>query len=281
MPGNDLTTLAAVKDWLTLTNTAPSNSDSVLKRQIKQASATIMSYLQRSSMVSQNYTDNFDGAGNQTFFLNQWPVTAVLSVTVDGQEVEQSDDTREPGWVLAPWDGFPPGNPQQVALIGGYLANCGSQNVRITYTAGYLVQNEAQVVPSPGYAITVDQPMGFWCQNAGVTYADGTPLVQTTSKTPTLGQYYIPPESPNVDLGTYQFAAADADAGVLISYSYVPSTVDEACVNLVSERYKYRQRIGQRSQSQGGQTTNSYDPNQMPTYVKDALQPFKKVLPLW
>lgn len=280
MPGNDLTTLTAVKDWLTLTNTSPSNSDAVLARQIKQASATIMSYLQRATFVSQNYTDTFDGGSNQTFFLNQWPVTGVVSVLVDGIEVEPSSDGREPGWVLSAWDGFPPGQPQQVTLLGGYTACRGSSNVKIIYTAGYLVQAEAQTVPSTGYAVTVDQPLGFWASDAGVTYANGTPFVKVASS-PSVGQYAIPAESPNVDLGTYQFAAADAGAGVLMSYSYVPSTVDEACVNLVSERYKYRGRIGQRSQSMGGQTTASYDPNQMPTYVEKALQNFRKILPLW
>lgn len=280
MPGNDLTTLAAVKEWLTANNQAPTNADVVLARQIKSASATIMSFLQRSSFVSQAYTDVFDGAGNQTFFLNQWPVTTVLEVTIDGIDVAESTDGREPGWVLSAWDGFPPGQPQQVTLLGGFQACRGNGNVRIRYTAGYLVSGEAQTVPATPYQVTVDQPLGFWSQDAGVTYANGTALVKVASS-PSVGQYSIPAESPNVPLGTYQFAAADTAASVLISYSYVPSSVDEACVNLVADRYKYRGRIGQRSQSTGGQTTNSYDPNQMPVYVRDALQPFRKVLPMW
>ena len=270
---NDLTTLAVVQDWLSANGTSPGNTDTVLSRLITTCSASILSYLQRASLLSQTYTDTFSGNGGRKYFLNQWPVTSVQSVTVDGRAVLQSPDGIEPGWVLDTWNGYPPGSEQAVTLIGGYCFNRGRANVSITYTAGYLVSNEAAVVPATPYQVTVAQPLGNWTQDAGVTYANGTPLVEVASA-PTVGQYSVAAG------GVYTFAAADITSAVLISYSYVPASVDDACMNLVSERYRYRARIGMRSQSIGGQTTTSYDISDVPAYIKMQLQNFRSVLPL-
>lgn len=276
----DLTTLPVVQDWLSSGGASPGNTDMVLSRLITTRSGSIMAYLQRSSFRSQTYVDTFDGKGGRTYFLNEWPVTSVQAVTVDGITVPASDG-KSPGWLLQGWNGYPPGSPQGVELIGGYAYSCGRGNVSITYTAGYLISAEPAVVPATPFEVFVKQPQGSWTADGGVQYASGGALVLVTG-TPSVGQYALIPTTttPAVGTGGYQFAAADAAANVLISYSYVPTSVEEACMAWVGERYRARQRIGMRSQSIGGQTTTSYDLTDIPNYIKLDLQPYKKVLPI-
>jgi hypothetical protein len=50
---------------------------------------------------------------------------------------------------------------------------------------------------------------------------------------------------------SYQFSAADVGASVLLSYSYVPSDIEDACVTMVGDRYKAKDRIGYVSKSLG------------------------------
>ncbi len=62
-----------------------------------------------------------------------------------------------------------------------------------------------------------------------------------------------------------------------ISYSFCPSAIEMALRFWVADMYKYRSRIGERSQSQGGVQTSSYIVQAMPDIVKLALQPFENI----
>jgi hypothetical protein len=79
-PSGDLTTLAAVKDWLGL---AVSGDDMKLARLISAVSAFIQSWINR-QLVSASYTETRDGTGTRRLALANYPVTAVASVTLDG-----------------------------------------------------------------------------------------------------------------------------------------------------------------------------------------------------
>ncbi len=274
MATGDLATLDVVKQFLAVTTTA---SDAVIARQIRQITQEIFNYLQRSTHLSRTYTDVLDGHAGRAAFLQQWPVTSITSVSIDGEVVPVSTD-QGVGYLLQAWDGYPPGIVQSVDLIG-YAFCYGRQNVQIAYRAGYLISDEAQTIPATTpFTITVDQPQGPWAQDEGVTFSDGTALVKVTG-TPAAGQYALSTEDGDGP-GTYIFAEADASLAVLISYSYAPSALEDACINWASERYKRRDRIGQKSKSLGGQETISFDNSGMPDYIKTALQPFRKVLPI-
>lgn len=269
----DLTTLANVKAWLNITGDA---SDAVLQRLISQCSRTILDELQRSSLISQTYTDVADGMGGSHEFLDNWPVTAVSQVIVDGQVIPEAVQQvgasfASVGWRLQPWDGYTPGDPQAVEMIGRCFTR-GRLNVSITYTAGYLVSAEAWTIPATPFQVTAKQILGPWAADSGVTYADGTALVAVASS-PAQGQY-------SVSAGVYTFNAADEGQSVLLSYSYTPASLEDTCINWVSERFRYRDRIGQKSKTLGGQETASYDLSDIPAYIKTQLQPFRKVLPL-
>jgi hypothetical protein len=238
---------------------------------IPDASRTIINKLNRPRLFQQTYTRIIDGVGNYQIVLPDYPVTGIISVQmgsilvssfplpVPGQPPQFPPLTFGPiGYRFVPWAGDLPGDPAVVELVGGVFYR-GAQNVKVVYTAGYVVQNESQVIPASPYTITVLQPQGIWCLDNGVTFANGTVLTPVPSG-PISGQYIPPPDPPPTlaALGQYTFAAADTGKTVLITYSFVPSDLELACIQLVGETFTYRDRIGQLDKTLGGQETIRY-----------------------
>ena len=91
-----------------------------------------------------------------------------------------------------------------------------------------------------------------------------------TAGTPSTGQY-------NVSSGVYTFAAADAGAAVLVSYGFIPAAINNACIEWVAERYRYRTRIGQSAQTVAGQQTASYSLKDIPDFIQASLDPYRSV----
>ena len=280
MATNDLTTLADVKAWLGRTDT---NSDTLLSALITRVSRQICSYLQRGTILPHAVSEVRSGTGGNTLVLRQWPVISVSSVVVGLRTIPQAtspsggpDLATGPGWAYEQWDGTPPGRPQALLLrgysFGQTFPGAGNgQNVLVTYRAGYEVTNEPQTVIA-GIA-TVNAPFGEWASDAGVTYANGTAL-QAVSGSPAVGQYQI-----STTPGVYNFNAGDNGAAILISYGFVPSDLADACIELVAERYKYSERVGEKSHSLGGNETVSFDTSRFTPLVTAMLQPYRNSLP--
>jgi hypothetical protein len=203
--------------------------------------------------------------------LKEWPILGLASVSVGGIAIPQSLSPRQPGWTLSPWNGVPPGRAQTLSLAG-YAFCEGRSNVAIAYQAGYQVTNEAQLVE--GGTAVASAVYGPWAADVGVTYANGAPLVRVRSA-PSPGQYALDAEA-----GTYDFAAADDGATVLLSYGYVPSDLADACIELVAERYKYAQRIGEKTHSLGGNETVGFDTTRFTPLIVSLLQPYRSIAPL-
>ena len=271
MAANDLTTLADIKSWLGRTDT---NSDALIAALITRASRSICSYLQRPLLLPHAVSEVQDGTGGNIMVLKEWPVLSVTSVVVDGITIPQATQ-QSPGWVLDPWNGVPPGRMQALRLRGYSFGLPGARNiaaVQVTYQAGYQIASERQIV-TVGEA-SVAAPFGPWAIDAGVTYATGTPLTLVTSA-PMTGQYALGAEA-----GTYDFAAGDDGAAILIAYGFVPYDLADACIELVSERYKYAQRVGEKTHSLGGNETVSFDTTRFTPLVMQLLQPYRNVPPL-
>src|SRR5229473_7371977 len=84
MAYGDLTTLADVKVWLqTGQNPFPATDDALIQRLITAASQFIQSWLKR-QVVSADWFEVRDGTGGQLMVLANSPVTAVLSLSIDG-----------------------------------------------------------------------------------------------------------------------------------------------------------------------------------------------------
>jgi Phage gp6-like head-tail connector protein len=131
MAFGDLTTLADVKAWLqTGQNPFPATDDTLLSGLVTAASQFIQSWLNR-QIAAADWREIRDGTGGQCLAFANFPVTAVLSLTIDGLTIPP-----------APADGgFGAGytfSPTELALRG-YVFTRRPQNVIVTYAAGYAV----------------------------------------------------------------------------------------------------------------------------------------------
>jgi hypothetical protein len=129
MAYGDLTTLADVKAWLqTGQNPFPAADDALLSRLITAASQFIESWLGR-PVLSADWLELRDGTGGQVMPFANSPVPAVLYLSIDGLAIPPAP----------PDGGFAAGysfTATELALRG-YVFTRRSQNVIVTYTAGY------------------------------------------------------------------------------------------------------------------------------------------------
>jgi hypothetical protein len=124
MAAGDLTDLATVKGWLSMTGTS---DDGLLASLITACSAAIQSYLNR-NFAQQAYTELRNGTGTSRMVVANYPLVSVQSVLVNGQAVQQSSDGfTQYGWTF---------DDRGLTMIGDVWAR-GTRNVQIIYTAGY------------------------------------------------------------------------------------------------------------------------------------------------
>ena len=127
MAFGDLTTLADVKAWLQTGQAAfPATDDALLTRLITAASQYIQTWLNRQISLA-NYLETRDGIGGHRLQFASFPVSAVQSLTIDGQVVPAAPSSMAAGYTFS---------PTQLS-VRGYRFNHGAQNVVIAYTAGY------------------------------------------------------------------------------------------------------------------------------------------------
>ncbi|MGD0144685.1 MAG: hypothetical protein ABSC92_16155, partial [Rhizomicrobium sp.] len=246
------------------------NSDALLTALIARASRDIYSYLQRPLLLPRTVTETRDGTGGTSMILKQWPVISVASLVVGDIAIPPAASDSGTGYVVEQWDGAPPGRPQALSLRGHAFC-LGAQTATIVYQSGYQVSAELQTVS--GGTATVNAPFGAWASDMGVIYADGAALTPVASS-PAVGQYAL-----GAAAGSYDFNAGDDGASVLISYGFVPSDLADACIELVSERIKYSERIGERTHSLGGNETVAFDTTRLTPLIAGMLQPYKNLLP--
>lgn len=288
----NLTNLPNVKQWAKVQSTS---DDQLLTRLISSCSTMIMSYLQRQTLFRNAARDVVNGNGKSFMYLLQWPVNSVTSLVVNGVTIPPAASPTSSGWLLSPWDGFSTGVPQALTLNGYAYSNSNyaggsqpytaplndgftrapamyraQQNVEVDYVTGYIVQNEPATIPAANpYQITAAQILGTWGQDDGVTFALGGAALVKVASGPASGQYAV-------TNGLYTFAAADTGKGVNINYSYIPPDIEQACIELVGERYSYKGRIGQKSSSLGGQVTTSYNTGALTDSIKLMLNPYRR-----
>lgn len=271
-----LTTLAHTKDWLGI-ETANSDADDYLLRLIKSASQFALNYMQRDSISSQTYTEIYDGYGNQFMVLRQFPATEILTLSLLGKPVSAAGGDG----VNSPWtDGYvleaPKTAPaqQRLTLFNQRFPHARS-SVYVTYKSGYLINGESHI---SALDPTTEPVSTFytWTQDLGVTMVNGTTLVKVDFAPDALLDMQYCCDSD----GNYYFAAAQSETTVLITYSYIPPDVEQAVWELVGERYRMQDRIGVSSKSLGGQETVSYDIRAMSPYIRELLNPYKRVVPV-
>lgn len=266
MAATDLATLQDVKAWLGLTATS---SDTVLSGLISAVSGTILGYINR-VLVPHTLTELRDGTGTARMLLHDWPVLSISSLILDGSPLALNATPQNGGggFVFDAPSPYPPGTMANVTLLGGARFSRGVANVLVSYLAGYMVQAEAAVVPASPYAVQAANPYGSFSTDEAVTYADGTALAKVASN-PGVGQYAVS------QTGLYSFSAADVGQSVLLSYGYTPAAIRQACVEAVSERFRYKDRIGIQSQSLASQETISYSLSDLSKAVRLMLSAYQ------
>ena len=132
MAANDLTTLANVKQWLGIGDDILADDD-MLARLVSATSTYVTAYLGR-SVLSGSYAEQCTvGAGYQLTPEN-WPITAISSLTINGNAIPASPDGIQDGYVFT----------DKTVFLNGYtfgFANFAQWtrylNVTLQYTAGY------------------------------------------------------------------------------------------------------------------------------------------------
>lgn len=269
---SNLTTLANVKQWLEI-DASNVEADPMLLRLIRSASAFALSYMQRDSLALSEYSDIYDGHGNSFMVLRQFPVTEIVSLSCLGTALKPATGNGfttqfQDGYILE--EAKSQSSQQRVSLFGHVFPRARSA-VAIRYMAGYVNVDEVHVVPE-ATGPYVAQTYYTWLENVEVKDDDDNVLTKVDGA-PASGQYSV------VD-GLYTFNADLADTRVKITYSYVPADIDQAVCELVGERYKAKDRIGYVSKSLGGQETVTFDVRSMGPYVRELLNPYKRVVPV-
>lgn len=259
-----LTTLAAVKEWLGVTNVA---SDDQLLRIIDAASRFIVNWLNRDTFAARNYTQHVKGNGSASMLLRNWPVISVTSLGVGGQSIPASTVSS----TGLPSSGYTVGDPRQSAQsldLWGYYYMYNSP-VQVVYRAGYemsesfvLVADEL-VTPTEG---------GQWIETSSVfiNAVEAAPV----EGAPAVGQYSVD------DWGVHSFNDADAGKTAVITYSYVPPDVSWGAVEVIGEWYRRKDRIGILSKTLGGQETITFSQKELSDVARGSLQPYMNVVPI-
>lgn len=267
MAAGDLTTLENVKTWLNTGNAAyPGGSDKILSLLVTNASSFVVSYLSRGYGV-QTQTETYNGAGTDRIMLRTHPIISIGSLIVGQNAVNPRSNPGAFGYAF---------DDTQIYIDGWAEFPCGIQNVKVTYTAG-LQQADAVNVPTSSTSLDASSLTQFWVNDVSVAYANGTKLTRVAAS-PSQGQYALgtlPNGNPS-----YVFNAADQGQTVTVTYGYAPSNVVQAVTEMVGERFKARNRIGEVSQNLGNGQTVTFQAKDMNDFVKSLLNQEKNVVPV-
>lgn len=245
--GVDLTNVVNVQAWLQTTADA-----TLLNALISSASQSVLNHIGRPWLGVTSFTELYDMPPKNELILRQWPVINVGNVQYANgvfisTALQPAGFPVNQGWVLETWAY---GRPQKMRFYGVYVWP-GTDQLQITYTAGYEV-SDALVVPTTPFQLS---PTRTWIGDVGVAYANGTALTKVAAN-PAQGQYAVTNPT-NTATAIYTFASADAGQAVTLTYSSPPPPIEQAVWEIVGEAYKRRDRIGEDSTilPQGGTVT--------------------------
>src|SRR4051812_17047876 len=268
-----LTTLAALKDWLDITT---DDSDVPLTRLIDAASQFVLNYISRDSFGARTFTQNFKGNGKTSQLLKNWPILSITSVGINGNSVNAANI----GNGGLPTNGYLISDeraaPQALELYGSaFYYGAYSQ---VVYEAGYRTVQDVRIPDAPtdpasDYATVTTSLGGQWTEDIRVQI-DGVTATRV-DENPAAGEY-------SVDAwGTYTFNAT-ADHGKLASiyFNYCPADVAQATLELISEWYRRKDRIGLLSKTLGGQETVTFSQKDMNDSIRGTLQYYMNVVPI-
>ena len=127
-----LTTREAVQNYRVFQGSVGKTTpeiDALIDNLIDATSARIESYCNR-KFLSRSYTEYYDGVGASTLYTDNYPILSVASIYDDAVwEWDVSTLITGTSYRIA--------NSNSIVAKSGYSFSSGSQNIKITYTAGY------------------------------------------------------------------------------------------------------------------------------------------------
>ena len=151
--GIDFVTLSQLKTWIESMSMDPSPDDGVLALIITAVSQDMLTRMSRTTIFNVDYQEWYDGSGSATLPIDQWPITAVNTLKVNGVILQPSSDHLQPGYIvsrdkkfiqlvgaggLVPGFGFGGGG-----ISASFSRRCGNVftqgigNVYVDYNAGF------------------------------------------------------------------------------------------------------------------------------------------------
>lgn len=254
----DLTTLARAKAWLAIKDTEA--ADTILRRLITSASGFVLSYLERDSFDVVERDERYDGGGSGFMLLRESPILSIEALEIDGVGTLTASTSGSRGYRIA--DAEPGLGRQRISLVNAIFP-VGTDNVRVRYTTGQRV-SEAFTLPavvSPATTVRFEPTRPF-LRDLGVVIEDEDVEDHTVAD------------------GVYVFPAAYAEDEGVATYATVPPEIEQAVCELVGERYKTRDRIGQTSASLGQQQTIQFSTKDMNDFVRTILSRYMRSAPL-
>lgn len=115
----DLTSLANAKQWLGLTQ---NTDDALLTQLIAAASSLVRSYTKRDILL-QAYTELRDGSGGSSLVVENYPITSISNVVVDGSVIASNRFNF---------------SGARITFNDGNFSD-GVNNVQVNYSAGFAV----------------------------------------------------------------------------------------------------------------------------------------------
>jgi hypothetical protein len=97
----DFVTLPQLKSWIESAGANPSPDDAVLALLITAVSQDMLTRMSRTTIFSADYQEWYDGTGSATQPVDQWPITAVNTLKVNGVVIEPSSDHLQPGYIIS------------------------------------------------------------------------------------------------------------------------------------------------------------------------------------
>ena len=126
MATGDLTSVDAVKAYLGVDADAVYD-DTVIGSLVTACSLYVQTWMNR-QILSALYDDIRDGNGKHFMLLQEFPVTDVLSVNINGRDIPKSNGLTEPGFFLS---------GRVIYLRHGLTFERGTGNINISYRAGF------------------------------------------------------------------------------------------------------------------------------------------------
>jgi hypothetical protein len=128
MAAGDLTTLEAVRAYLRGSVPVPQDDETLLEGLVTAVSKLFVSETGQ-AVLTQEYTDTWNGEGETKVFLEEYPVLSVTRLTVDGVAVPARTIVGGSGWVMSDAD------VGRVELVG-YTFSPGVANCVVVYSSG-------------------------------------------------------------------------------------------------------------------------------------------------